>query len=354
MLMLDTLLLALKLISSLLAGIFGAIGTIHDYKDDSGSITKWGRIALFGIVISSAVAISAQLIEEALNQKSADEARARIETQIQNQQELLSNVNEQSIRSNKVLGSIQRTFNRIETLSGTFWLELPYTHTAFKAYSERVKILIDDLLDNPNHVHDIYISRSKNNPDGSLIPEEVAIPSDSTSFPQEKDQPLRRLMKAGLAISIYRKPIKAKEFLATRWSGRGQPDLQLSMSPMNPDLNVELEDYQMEVISRLTTDQQYWDTNGQVASLNDLAGSQIWFYVDHPTGFGEQYTKMNAVLSELSGKASIKTIILRVNDVDLWFREKDMSREVVRNGKVAWVITMPSDLEEIYESFVRK
>ena len=67
--------------------------------------------------------------------KSTAETSARIEKQIQNQQELLSSVNEQSIRSNKLLGSIQRTFNRIETLSGTFWLELPYSHTAFESHN---------------------------------------------------------------------------------------------------------------------------------------------------------------------------------------------------------------------------
>lgn len=352
--MLDTLLLALKLISSLLAGIFGAIGTMHDYKDSSGSITKWGRIALFGIVISSAVTISTQVIEEALNQKSAAEASARIEKQIQNQQELLSSVNDQSIRSNKVLGSIQRTFNRIESLSGTFWLEIPYAHTAFDNYSKRIRISIDNLLNKPDGDNDIYVSRSKNKPDGSLIPEEVSIPSYSASFPQDKEQPLRRLMSAGLAISIYRNPIKVEEFLANRWLGRGQPDLQLRMSPDDPQINVELEDYHLEVYSRLTTDQQYWDTNGQIASLNDLAGSQIWFYVDRPASFGEDYDEMNAVLSELSGKASIRTIILRINDIDFWFREKDMHREVSTNGKAAWVVNMPSDLENIYERFVKK
>ncbi len=352
--MLDTLLLALKLISSLLAGIFGAIGTMHDYKDSSGSITKWGRIALFGIVISSAVTITTQVIEEAINQKSAAEASARIEKQIQNQQELLVSVNEQSIRSNKVLGSIQRTFNRIESLSGTFWLELPYTHTAFYKYLKRIRISIDNLLDKPDGDYDIYVSCLKNNPDGSIIPEEVSIPSYSASFPQVKEQPLRRLMSAGLAISIYRKPIMVEQFLAKRWSSRGQPDLQLRMSPDEPKIIVKLEDYHMEVYSRLTTEQQYWDTNGQISSLNDLAESQIWFYVDRPAGFGEDYKEMNAVLSELSSKACIRTIILRINDIDFWFREKDMSRKVASNGEVAWVINMPSDLEAIYERFVKK
>ena len=53
----------LKIASLIGAGIFGALGLLTKYKDDAGKITRWGRIALGGIVISSTISLGLYILE---------------------------------------------------------------------------------------------------------------------------------------------------------------------------------------------------------------------------------------------------------------------------------------------------
>ena len=53
----------LKIASLIGAGIFGALGLLTKYKDEAGKITRWGRIALGGIVISSTISLGLYILE---------------------------------------------------------------------------------------------------------------------------------------------------------------------------------------------------------------------------------------------------------------------------------------------------
>ena len=59
----DTSLSILKYVSVGLAGAFGVIGLLTKYRDDDGNITVWGRLALIGILTSSAISATAQSLE---------------------------------------------------------------------------------------------------------------------------------------------------------------------------------------------------------------------------------------------------------------------------------------------------
>ncbi len=56
-------LVALKFAALIIGGIFSAIGLLTDYRDKKGAVTRWGKIALFGIVLSTIVAAGTQAIE---------------------------------------------------------------------------------------------------------------------------------------------------------------------------------------------------------------------------------------------------------------------------------------------------
>src|SRR5262245_11550573 len=80
--MMDFWINALKVVSIVAAGIFGTLGLLTKYKDGD-RITRWGKIALGGIVFSSMLSLALQLLqtskETAQQQqaaiKSAQEAR---------------------------------------------------------------------------------------------------------------------------------------------------------------------------------------------------------------------------------------------------------------------------------------
>ncbi len=60
----DFIITALKLIAVTLTGAFGALGLLTDYRnEETKEITHYGKIALYGIIISTVVALSTQALE---------------------------------------------------------------------------------------------------------------------------------------------------------------------------------------------------------------------------------------------------------------------------------------------------
>ena len=78
---------ALKFAALIIGGIFSAIGLLTDYRDKKGAVTRWGKIALFGIVLSTIVAAGTQAIESYRDRATAlanDAANRQSELATQN------------------------------------------------------------------------------------------------------------------------------------------------------------------------------------------------------------------------------------------------------------------------------
>jgi hypothetical protein len=69
----------LKVLAIVVGGIFAVIGLLHDYRDKKGKITDWGRIALWGIGVSTVIGVLTQTIESHQDKKHSDEQRERTE-----------------------------------------------------------------------------------------------------------------------------------------------------------------------------------------------------------------------------------------------------------------------------------
>jgi hypothetical protein len=68
----------LKLAAILLAGLFGVIGLLVDFKDRAGRITTWGKTALLGTVLSTIIAATIHVLDE--RRRSAASEREREQT----------------------------------------------------------------------------------------------------------------------------------------------------------------------------------------------------------------------------------------------------------------------------------
>ncbi|MBO9643202.1 MAG: hypothetical protein J7603_08770 [Pseudacidovorax sp.] len=68
---LDSALSVLKFAAVLMAGVWGVVGLLVDYKDENKQITKWGRRALVGTIVSTLVAVASQAVETS-KQREAD------------------------------------------------------------------------------------------------------------------------------------------------------------------------------------------------------------------------------------------------------------------------------------------
>jgi hypothetical protein len=69
----------LKIISMIATGAFGALGLLTKYKNDQGRITKWGKVALGGILISSCVSLGLYMLETSKAKAAAIKAKADAE-----------------------------------------------------------------------------------------------------------------------------------------------------------------------------------------------------------------------------------------------------------------------------------
>lgn len=69
----------LKVTSFVATGIFGALALLTKYKDDDNKMTRWGKIALAGILISSSISLGLYVIETSKAKAAAEKAKADAE-----------------------------------------------------------------------------------------------------------------------------------------------------------------------------------------------------------------------------------------------------------------------------------
>ena len=96
----DIILAAVKFFSIAAACVFGALGIIHDVKDENKKITPWGRVAILGVIISALLSTASQALEV---------YKAKID-----QAEELQKSFEEAKRANDQLFEIKRNLERID------------------------------------------------------------------------------------------------------------------------------------------------------------------------------------------------------------------------------------------------
>src|SRR4051812_25439800 len=64
----------LKAVSMVATGVFGVIGILTNYKDKDGKVTKWGRVAITGILLSASISLVLYALESAKATEGAKEA----------------------------------------------------------------------------------------------------------------------------------------------------------------------------------------------------------------------------------------------------------------------------------------
>jgi hypothetical protein len=75
----ETLIGTIKVISMMASGAFGVLGLLTKYRDDAGRITRWGKLALGGILISSTFSLALFVLETQNAKQAASEAKNRYE-----------------------------------------------------------------------------------------------------------------------------------------------------------------------------------------------------------------------------------------------------------------------------------
>jgi hypothetical protein len=321
----DTALTILKLAGLVLAGAFGALGLLKDFRDDKTKVlTKWGKIALYGILASTALAFVAQVLDSAKSAHDAKESEKRSQDQI--------------ARSNDILTDLDRSLNPLTNVRVTYWLSVPFEAPEFAAYRERLAKGVADILASPNRKgtpRTGFVSRRSANG-----PEAVSIPHSSPLMPQRDEViPYYVLRYSGLQFSFFKIPRLDSEVAADA-AANPQPDLSFDVGTDTGEKSSE--DYSLEYdlkskkltifASDLASDPQYWRSNNHILAVPDLSNAQLAVQIDDimvPTlPASGQRDATGQTLSRLRSQMQLSTLILNINTRELWIkgRGRDMKR----------------------------
>lgn len=116
----DTLLAVTKFVSISLTGLFGILSLAKKYRDDAGTLTRWGRIAVRGTIASFLVAAIAQSLELEKSRHQALASSAKTQEDVR--------------RFTLLLQEIDRTAHPITDVRAGFSLTLPRTPPRLVAY----------------------------------------------------------------------------------------------------------------------------------------------------------------------------------------------------------------------------
>lgn len=81
----------MKIASMIATGLFGALALLTKYKNEDGRITKWGKIALSGIIMSVAFSLGLYTLETARAKAAAVKAEAEAKAQSKQLETILVN-----------------------------------------------------------------------------------------------------------------------------------------------------------------------------------------------------------------------------------------------------------------------
>jgi hypothetical protein len=172
----ESVLLILKLLGVIFTAVFGILGTVHDFREQDGKLTKWGKASVVGTVASVLLAVSAQFIENYLQGISG--RKAALQTL------------ESTQRLEKIIYELNRTIQPIESISVFVAdLGLPMDDQPLQDYRLRLNSGIEELLKLPPDRQDeqrergLSVGRART-VDGVDVADRISISKSSHLFPQ--------------------------------------------------------------------------------------------------------------------------------------------------------------------------
>jgi hypothetical protein len=345
-----------KIIGTALSGAFGLLGLLTDYRDQvTKRITRWGKIAFFGIVISTVVALVSQSLESAKQTRDAKAAAAVSEKQIE--------------KSDAILHAVDRTIDPLTDIYVTSWLTVPLDDPVMSAYKQRLLDGVRQIVEGAKEHHPNsrlgYASRLKS--DGTV--EAVRIPADSPLFPERSDT----VAFSGLHLQFFTPPQKPSAFQTTDVRKVPVPNLDMQvgsyLGPLDSSnsyaLEYDLIKKQLNIESfNMPSDAKEWHSDGKIVSIFDLSGVQLAIFVDNTMGPPPPQPGQAAVaqgeISRLRAKMELGSVIFQVKNRRFWLNKTGLPRsrggllmQRVDRGSMQSVLstlylaTLPDDLNTL-------
>jgi hypothetical protein len=393
----------LKITSVVATGLFGAMALLTTSKDGQGKITKWGRVALIGIVLSVSFSLGLFILETAKARAAADKAKveaekaeqearakslvlqdilAKAQETAQQQKKSLEETNflkqglektlEQqrlNLKSNEtVLNEVTRGLYPIKDVSIGYQATLPSGNSEIDSYLNQIKSAITSHItrrkDSTSTASEWNV-RGYGERGGQLT--SISFGRDSSLAPSCTSSPFdwraeNMLCYSAPIIAFYKTPIDPtgdyvwnpfpgadlivmfSSDLSTK-SGDGGHVLEFESASQSVSL-VASRITGTPVVNRLLDMPSNWRNSGKIVSLQDLRGAQVIVKFHQsispswlPWGITSEYLE------------ALKTIQLRELAIDVGFRifrfkEEDIKKQFDKDGYPVFSFVFPSDADE--------
>lgn len=270
---LDLTLVVTKGLGIVFGAAFAVLGLLVDFRDKNTSrVTKWGNVALIGIVVSCCVSLVSQGAESL---KARDEADA------------------QAKRTNALLAQIERSISPLNGIKINYQFDVPLDDPILADYRRRFLEGIDQIASSkPGSESPLgYASRG---PGGV---ESILIPWNSPLMPTDHEVAASALFRHSAVVLIFFKtPIDYDTFRrVSDFGAQGpKPSIDLSLvakNENNPAASTGsisdqlLYDFRNKVLQvstrQLEPDPTVSFNRSRIVSVADLCGSQLWVVLDN-------------------------------------------------------------------------
>lgn len=341
--MFELLLALLQVLGVILAGGFGLLGLLTKYRDEAGRITRWGRVALVGVVVSTLVAVSAQALE-AVRKSRESKASAQ--------------------RTERIIAEVMRAVHPLTDIELTSWILLPWDHAEVRGYRARVEPQlrrIDAEWDGNAFKQPRSCGRlscfAGNQQSHAITAKTVAefstkvisFGSKSPLFPREtSESPPRHLTRTQIHIAIYKDHIDPTHFMAM-WSGSSDPvDLRFSVRSDDPKLTYELAHQKMILYLTGKARPRPEMSKGTIVAIPDLAGTQMIVSLV-PGSMSQRELEALPRVSEVRYALELRSVLMRFGDRAIVLASGDdtVGFHTSADGFPLWSYVFPSKLEEL-------
>ncbi len=321
----------LKVLSLLATGTFGVLALLTKFKDDQGKLTRWGKIAIGGILISSGISLVLYTLEaskaKAAAIKSTAEAeqtkqrleiivanatetakqqerslaetenlKSGLEKSLKRSDEIAKGMDKSLFAQSKTLGLTMTTLqdtgrllHPIDSLQLRIHLTIPLETPGVRQYVARISGELDPLFQSPENKGNWNEWNRRLSPIGleAPMPGAIGIPENSTFHPTEKldGRTADILGIMWVELAFYHRPIDPKKFspFDSRIVQGNQADIRVRFesAPVSLVTNPLLLHYfgskdDLEIRGDMVTHPQEWELSDDVLSILDLPSGQLF------------------------------------------------------------------------------
>jgi hypothetical protein len=311
---------------SLVAGaVSGAAALFVDFRDKkTGKITKWGKYALGGILVSLAIGTSNAVIDYG---QSVSKARQEMEKS-----------REAAEKTLQIVTDLQRILTPLTSVKVSYTATYAFDVPELASYRSRLKKEAGALPPKPDFSkHRIF--RSVGDLAGRLI--EIAIEPGSPLYPTIIGEPLAYevIRGTGFDLEVYKNPVAVSDLVEEKV----RPDIKFQVLSHKPLLVYRLEQQLIQVESSNSFAPKDWFGSGKIVSLMDFPGCQVAIrphrrWLNPPgTKFPEKAYAPEAI-----------DVTLDFPGRDSWeLNNNHLSRHIASNGWPVFLYTFPATFDEL-------